>query len=304
MKKIKYLLIILTILFIPKVSASTNTYSRNSVKNYGVNKHWKINESNLDYVLKTPLVDANELIYDFSDILTEEEEQKYYELFKEFKEKYNIDVVFLSYNLPYGIDSTNTDFATDFYDFNDFGIDFESYSGVLLFRNTYESDSYYDMFSFGEAQLYYSSNRMSDILDDLYYNIHNGYYDNALSKWLNELEYYHNKGKIKGYHVDENSYLVKNYNPQIIPILIVDIIITLIFIVIKVKKNKMVYKATNADLYLDNKSFKLLEQSDILVSTHTTSWTESSSSSSGGGGGFSGGGHSGGGFSSGGGRHG
>ena len=88
--------------------------------------------------------------------------------------------------------------------------------------------------------------------------------------------------------------------------MIIDIIITTVFISIKVKKNKMVYKATNADLYLDNKSFKLLEKKDTLVSTHTTSWTESDSSSSGGGhsGGFSGSGHSGGGFSSGGGRHG
>jgi uncharacterized protein len=306
MKKLKYLLIILTILFIPNVSASTNTYDRNDKKNYGVNKHWTIDDKNIDYVLKTPLVDANELIYDFSDILTDEEEQKYYQLFKEYKEKYNIDIVFLSYNLPYSVDSTNTEFATDFYDFNDFGIDFEAYSGVLLFRNTYEQDPYYDMLSFGEAQLYYSSDRMSNILDSLYHEIHNSYYSDALDEWLDELDHYYSKGKIKGYHVNKDSYLVKNFNPQILPILIVDIIITAIFIVVKVKKNKMVYKATNADLYLDNKSFKLLEHSDNLVKTHTTSWTESDSSSSGGGGGggFSGGGHSGGGFSSGGGRHG
>ena len=310
MKKLKCLLLILIILFIPKVSASTNTYSRNSVKNYGVNKHWTIDKSNINYVLETPLVDANELIYDFSDILTEQQEQEYYELFKKFKEKYNIDIVFLSYNLPYHIDSRNEEFATDFYDFNDFGIDFKSYSGVLLFRNTYEQDPYYDMYSFGEAQLYYNSDRMSDILDELYNSIHYGHYSDALTDWLKLLEKYHDQGKIKGYYVDENSYLRKEpdpFNPQILPITIIDIIITAIFIGIKVKKNKMVYKATNADLYLNNSSFKLLDKKDTLVSTHTTSWTESDSSSSGGSGGggsFSSGGHSGGGHSSGGGRHG
>ena len=209
MKKLKYLLIILTILFIPKVSASTNTFDRNEKENYGVNKHWKIDSSNIGYVKKTPLVDANELIYDFSDILTEEEEEKYYYIFSELKKRFNIDIVFVSYNLPYSSDSTNTDFATDFYDFNDFGIDFKSYSGVLLFRNTYEQDPYYDMFSFGEAQLIYSSDRMSDILDNLYYNIHNGNYDKALDDWVRELEYYHKMGKISGYHVDEDSHLIK-----------------------------------------------------------------------------------------------
>lgn len=311
MKKLKYLLLILTLIFIPKVNASTKIFDREEAKNYGVNKHWTIDSSNTEYVLKTPLVDASELIYDFSDILTDEEEEKYYQLFKEIKEKYNMDVVFVSYDLPYSNDKDNEDFAADFYDFNDFGIDFNGYSGVLLFRNTYEQDPYYDMLSFGDAQLYYNSSRMSDILDDLYYNIHNGNYDKALDEWLEELDKYHNQGKIKGYHVNNDSYLtrdtdyiVRDFNPYIGSILIIDIIITTIFITIKVRKNRMVYKATNADLYLDDSSFKLLEKTDRLIGTHTTSWTESTSSSSGGGGSHSSGGHSGGGHSSGGGRHG
>ena len=302
MKKIKYLLLILTILFIPKVNASTNTYDRKDADNYGVNKKWEITDSKLKYILDTPLVDASELIYDFSDILTEEEELKYYELFKQYKEKYNMDIVFISYNLPYTVDKENEDFAADFYDFNDFGIDYEKYDGVVLFRNTYEQDPYFDMYSFGDAQLYYSGNRMSNILDDIYYDIHNGNYANALDEWLSDLDRYHNKGKESGYHIDENGFIKKDFQPFILIITVVSGLITFIFVSIKVKKNKMVYKATNADLYVDNSTFKILERSDHLVSTHTTSWTESDSSS--GGGGHSGGGHSGGGHSSGGGRHG
>ena len=305
MKKTIYLLITLTLLFTTiNVKASTNTYDRTKDNNYGVNKHWTIDSKNIGYVKSTPLVNADELIYDFSDILTEEEEEKYYELFKQYKEKYNMDIVFLSYNLPYTVDSQNEDFAADFYDFNDFGIDFKSYNGVLLFRNTYEADPYYDMYSFGDAQLYYPSNRMSNILDRIYNNMHNGNYSNALDQWLRQLDYYHNKGPISGYYVDENSYLRKKYNPLILPILIIDTIITTIFIVDNVKKNKMIIKATNADNYLNK--FNIIEKTDTLVSSHTTEWTESDSSSGGssGGGYHSSGGHSGGGHSSGGGRHG
>ena len=302
MKKLKYILLILTILFIPNVNASTEVYDRNKADNYGVNKNWKIDDEMIHYIKQTPLVKADELIYDFSDILTEEEEQKYYELFKEYKEKYDMDIVFISCNLEYTNDSVNTDFITDFYDFNDFGIDFEKYSGVVLFRNTYSSNPYFDMLSFGEAQLYYTPDVLSNILDDIYDDIHSGRYADALDLWLSKLDYYHNKGKNSKYYIDENGFLKKNFNPYVIIIGLLSGLITFAFVGFKVKKNKMVYKATNADLYADNKTFKILEKTDHLVSTHTTSWTESSSSSSGGG--FSGGGHSGGGFSSGGGRHG
>ena len=75
MKKILVLLI--SILLIPNtILASTDTLDRNNLDNYGVNKHWDIVDSNLDNVLNTKLVDASEKIYDFSELLTEEEEKE------------------------------------------------------------------------------------------------------------------------------------------------------------------------------------------------------------------------------------
>ncbi len=71
---------------------------------------------------------------------------------------------------------------------------------------------------------------------------------------------------------------------------------------ILVKKNKMVIKATEAENYLDQSSVNITNKQDQFLTTHTTSYTVSSSSGGGGAGSHSG--SSGGGHSSGGGRHG
>ena len=306
MRKIKYILILFfVILTTSKVSASTNTLERTEENNYGVKKNWNMNEKKYDYAKQTPYVDASEKIYDFSDILTDEEEKSLYERIIPLIEKYKMDIVILTYDYSYTNDFQNSEFVSDFYDFNDFGLDFEKYSGVVFFRNTYEVDPYFDMLSFGNAQLKFYDTRMSSILDDVYYDIHAHNYLNGFNLWLDKVEYYAEKEDLGGYHLNKNGFLKKDFNPFIIGNLFISGIITTIFVVVNVKKNKMIRKATQASEYLDRSTFKLLESSDRLINSVTTSYTESDYSSSGGGGGHSSfGGHSGGGFSSGGGRHG
>ena len=306
MRKIKFLLIAFFILLTTTtVNASTKTLDRTEENNYGVKKNWDMNEEKYNYAKKTPYVDASEKIYYFSDILTDEEEKELYDRIVPLIEKYKMDIVILTYNYPYTKDMDNSYFVSDFYDFNDFGLDFTKYSGVVLFRNTYEADPYFDMLSFGNAQLKFYDTRMSNILDDIYYDIKNHNYLQGFNLWLDKVEYYAETEDLSGYHLNKNGFLKRDFNPLIIGNLFLSGIITTIFIVVNVKKNKMVRKATQASEYLDRTTFKLLESSDRLINSHVTSWTETSSSSGGGGGGHSSfGGHSGGGFSSGGGRHG
>ena len=76
-------------------------------------------------------------------------------------------------------------------------------------------------------------------------------------------------------------------------------VITLITMLILVRKNKMVRKAITANEYLDKGSINYTQSMDQFVRSHTTHYTVSSSSGGGSHGGSSGGGHS-----SGGGRHG
>ena len=304
----KKFLIILTCLFInlPLVNASTNTSDRLKENNYGVNKHWNITDKNINNVKNTKLVDASEKVYDFADILTEEEEEEIYNRISSFVKKYDIDMVFVSIDMPYTYDKQNEDYAVDFYDYNDFGIDFSNYSGILLLRNNYENDRYYDMYTFGDAQLYFNQSRYDNILDSIYSNFVSQEYLTGINKFIDKCDNYIKNGKPSYYkysYVDKDGYIHTNYHAPIIPCLMLSGIVTLIIIIILIKKNKMIKKATKAGEYLDKDSVNYSEKTDQFLRSHTSSYTVSSSSSSGGGGHHSSG-SSGGGHSSGGGRHG
>jgi len=288
---------------ITNCSASTKTYDRNELENYGVNKKWQITQNNKQAILNTSAVDASEKIYDFANILTDEEEKILKEKIDEFIEKTKMDMVIVVPSFNYYSDSENEDYAADFYDYNDFGIDYPKYSGVLFLRNDNPTDRYYNIYTFGNAQLYFDYNRLETILDDIYGTISSGQYLQGFSTYIDEMMSYYEDGipsTMKSYQVDDHGYLYKIYRVPWAVVIISSIIITFIIMLILIKKNKMVIKATMASDYFDKKSFKMTNSKDRFISTHTSSYTVSSSS----GGGGSHGGSSGGGHSSGGGRHG
>lgn len=308
MKKNKYLFLfmILFFLFSINVDASTITYTREKDNNYGVNKKWKINDGNINNVMQTPLVDASEKIYDYANILTDEEEEQIYKSIMDFRKKYNTEVIILTVRESYYRDSKNEELASDFYDYNDFGLDFTRYDGILIYRNAYEADPYYDIYTFGDAQLYFDSYRYNQVLDYVYNDLHSGEYYRGFSTFLEYFnDYYENGVVMNNYYVDDMGYLQKKFVPPFIPAIIFSGIVTAIVVLVLVRKNKMIVHATNADIYLDMSSVNYRRRDNIFVNSRTTSYTVSSSSggsSSGGGGSHSG--SSGGGHSSGGGRHG
>lgn len=332
MKK-KIVLILILLLSAINVHAVPTTYNREELDNYGVKKNWKITDSNRSNVLNTPAVDAKEKIYDFSDVMTDEQESELKSKIDEFTSKYNMDLVIVTYNLEYPSvfssycysdakadneeDKFNETFASDFYDYNDFGMDFENNSGIVLFRNTaidpcYNA-MYYDMYTFGNAQLYFNRYRYDQILDSIFDNLKGGNYTEGFNKFINLTSNYLDQGRpseLEGYTVDEKGYLQappRVYKAPISSCLILGLLIAGIVVGIMIAKNKMVKKATEASEYLNKGSVKITNRKDVFVRSHTSSYTTSSSSggSSGGGGGFSShSGSSGGGHSSGGGRHG
>lgn len=317
MKKFKlFLILFITFIFPINALASTETYDRETLDNYGVNKKWEITDKNKQNVLKSKKVDASEKIYDFADILTDEEEKELYDKMKQFIEKYNTDLVILTDVLPYTYDKQNEDYAADFYDYNDFGIDFEKYNGILLFRNDYEKDRYYDIYLFGEAQLYFNQYRKDELLDGIYYNLKNKYYLEGFNQFINYCDKYYHYGipnDLKNYNVDDNGYLHYEKPPYDISlyigfIIFTDFIIVLISMLILVKKNKMVKAKLNTMQFMNSSSLNFTSKSDTFVRSFVTSHTrdtESSHRSSSGGGHYhSSHGSSGGGHSSGGGRHG
>ena len=326
MKKTKYFILIFILMLIGSltVHAEIKELERNAENNYGVNKKWTIDERNINNVKETPYVDSSEKIYDFANILDDKEKSDLKQQIAEFQNKTNMEFIILTINEPYNYDSRNEEIASDFYDYNDFGLDIPKYSGVVFLRNAYANDPYYDIYTFGEAQLYFSYERLQDVLDDIYYDIKNKNYYAGMSNIIDSFLDYYDDGiedKYKDKYVDENGYVrnkdgslyfpnqkvktLSDYIVHFIVAFVIAFVITEMIIKSIVNRNIMVHKATLASEYLNKDSIKFTARHDKLVNSITTHYTiPSSSSSSGGGGSYSHSGSSGGGHSSGGGRHG
>ena len=291
MKKILFT-ILSCFLFIGICNAEITTYDRNILDNYGVNKKWVIDEYNKFEVLNTRCVDAKQKIYDFSDILTEEEEKHFKELSLEFYKETGFELVILTdsfYNLN---DDDNGDYAQNFYDYNDFGLDNKYYSGIIILRNTYPGYPRYGVYAFGEAQFYYydePGTRLSNALDFIYDDMVSGNYKHAFDTLIEDLtDMYHDgmEDGMEDYILDSNYMLVytPSFAPPFIGAGVVALIVTLIFIGVNKKKHKLIVKERFAHEYLDRSSISFTRRSDILYDSRTTSYTISSSS-----GGYSGG---------------
>lgn len=312
MKKILFT-ILSCFLFIGICNAEITTYDRNMLENYGVNKKWVIDEYNKFEILNTRCVDAKQKIYDFSNILTEEEEKHFKELSLEFYETTGFELVILTDSFYNVDDDDNGNYAQDFYDYNDFGLDDKYYSGIVILRNTYPGLPWYGVYAFGEAQYYYydePGSRLANSLDYIYDDMVDGNYRYAFDTLINDLTNMYRQGIEDGmedYTLDSYGVLVykPSFTAPIIGAAVIALIVTLIFIGINKKKHKLIMKERFAHEYLDRRSINFSKKSDILYDSRTTSYTVSSSSSgssfSGGGGSFSssigssGGGRSGGG---------
>ena len=296
MKKIFYIILTITLLFTLNVKASTKTYERTEENDYGVKKETDYHDK-LDHILNTKYVDASEKIYDFSDILTDDEERELKILIDNFYQKTKMDLVIVTDNLPYSRDEQNVEYAEDFYDYNDFGLDTKHYDGIVLFRNTYPADPYYDMTLTGEAQFYYHT-RIDDILDTIYSEIKSQQYFNGFKHFINLLDNYYEVGipsEMEGYTLDDKGHLVeppkapKEYKVPTIWMIISAVLGTTIFTSVNVKKNKMVTHAYEANDFLDKSTINYTKSTDDLTNTFVTHNIISSGSSGGGssGGGFS-----------------
>ena len=194
MKKL-YLIFLSICLFSFTSIVNADTCVRDATNNYGVNKKWNMTSNRIKHANSTPCVDASEKIYDFSNLLSDEEKKSLKQKMQEFELLTNMDIVFVSTDFYYSSDSKNEDYAADFYDYNDFGLKYDHYSGVLLLRNTYSENPYFNIYTFGSAQLYFSYNRLENILDRIYPYFKNDVsYYNGINIFIDDLADYYNSG--------------------------------------------------------------------------------------------------------------
>lgn len=259
MKKIFVLLISLFLLVLP-VYASTNTYSRTTT-DLKVPKKIKYKSSMEHNVLLTPSVNANEKIYDFAELLTEEEEKQLYDKVKEFIANTNLDLAIVTINT--NVKDSTQEYADDFYDYNDFSIDGLAFVIDMQNRIFYISTA-------GKAMLYYDDYRIEYILSALDQEMYNHEYFNACNTLISQLtEYYNN-----GFSDNADKYVV--IGTQIYrktPYLLLSIIAVVsatIGTLILALRNKKIKLATNSNDYFDNKVFEITKDTKEFISSNTS----------------------------------
>ena len=296
----KIILSVLLFVISPFIVNAQVDYVTRTRDNLYVNKpEIEVTENNIYNILRTPYVKSSEKVYDFADVLTEDEEDDLYLKIMEFKTEYNMDMVIVTIDKEYS-DSEIEAFADDFFDYNDFGeyTSGNSYDGILAIRNVNNYNRYYYISTSGMAQLYYAGSRVDDILDDMYDNMHYDNYYEGFVDFINSASYIRSLGlpkKYEGCYVDNFGNLYDEdgnkinfargkYVVPVGPGLLVALIVSIIVIVILIGKNKMVRKAIKAAEYLNKDSIEITNREDRFISSHTSQYTVSSSSSSGGGG--------------------
>lgn len=265
----KLLLVLITFFAFINVNARVEVFER-SETNLRVNKDIKITEYNKISIMTTPSVDSNLKVYDFANILND---TNYYQTINTFIKTYNMDMAILTID---DNDKSNTrDYGMDFYDYNDFGIDYKNYSGILLVIDLDKSvnggQRNVEIITTGEAILLFDNERINNIIDVMIYNLKQENYVDAVHDFLNKTSYYASMGipnSNKNFYIDENG----NYKQKfIIPYgysLAFAIISSLIIVSVVVSKNKMIKQVNHAREYLKNTNF--IKREDRFINSHTT----------------------------------
>ena len=206
----------------------------------------------------TPKVDNTLKVYDFAELLSEEEESKLHDLAFNYIEKYNMDMVFVIINEnPYGVSDNYTRlYSQDFYDYNDFGIG-ETKDGIIFLIDM--ANRYPYISTTGEAILMYDDVRIDNMHNDAYSYLKSGDYYKAFETYGNSASDYASVGVPKSnkyYCIDpDGEYYKCKEEPKSVNWIVTILGSTLgslIIVFIHLKKYKGVKLSTNANSYMKN----------------------------------------------------
>ena len=275
MKKFKYLLLLFIAIFSFNINcfAKVKTYTR-SENDYLVPSDVKVVDSNKKDILNTPSVSGKEKIYDFAELLSEEEKKNLYNKILKFYEKSNIEVVIiLTDNMNnYGI----ANYAYNFYDYNDFDED-----GVVFVISTVNKEPEIFMGTCGDkgdvnakALNIYTDERVNDTLAYIYKNVKGKEYYNALNDFIKIVDGFYDIDENGGgtYKVDKKGNLIKSI-PWIDIIILaaaLTFVIVSIFIILIKNKNKKSINTINIGDKVDSSTLLVKCDNDVLVSIDDT----------------------------------
>lgn len=244
------------------------------------------------YKCLVPKVDKKIKVYDYAELLSEEDEKKLHSIANDYINKYNMDIalVTISEN-PYGVsDYYSQVYAQDFYHYNGFGKG-NTKDGMIILIDM--SNRYIYFTTKGNAMLIYDDERRERVLDVAYDYIKDGNYFEVFKKSIEKISEYAEDGvpnSNKYYCIDEEGeyYKCKETPKQIdwgISLLI-GVVGSLVPAFVHTRKYRGIKLATNANTYLKNADINV--STDQFLTTFTSRVRRSHDS------GGSGGGHSGG----------
>ncbi len=261
----------MTLCGIENVNASTNTRQR-SESNYLISDNITVTDENKENILNTPSVIAEEKVYDFADLFTDEEEQQLYQKITDYINKYNMDLAVVTINT--NNKKSPREYADDFYDYNDFGIN-NTKDGILFLIDMDNRQIY--MSTTGYAIKMYNDNRIDSSLDKVYQYMSDNNYYQGVASYIDVISEYAESGLPS----DEDNQMTTGemllYSSGI------SLIITFIIMYVLINKNKLARKATTAKQYLDKNDMIINNMGDMLIHTHTDRTKIEHDSSSGGG---------------------
>lgn len=266
-RKLIYILILIAI-FMCTVSVSFAATASAKYNSY----------SNSYTTTSVPKVDSSEKVYDYAGLFTYSEEEELFEKIEEFIDTYNIDMAIVT--IDENPKSSAKAYAESFFTINNMGIG-NNEDGILFLIDMDTREMW--IATHGSAKDIYDS-YIDPILDDCYEYISDDEYYECAMAFINSSTSSYKKNERKGWIVGFAITIG------------ISLIAPTIFCLTKKAKHKAVRLATNANLYMENSTFKITKSDDIFSHSHTSRISKSSSSSSGGrgggGGGFGGGGRS------------
>lgn len=235
-----------------------------------------------------------ERVYDYADVLTDEEEDNLRNYIAQVESKIHHDVVLVTINESvldmfgyenndYYWDKAITAYADDFYDYNYYGYDEAMGDGVILVDNWYEGEKGTKFSTAGNAYIKYTDYMVDDVLD-------------AVCDWVEYDPYQAYMAYVEtvSRHLSPRNSTGLDISISPMAILIVAAIPAIIFIIMHMKTSEG-KKTTSTSTYVDETAVvpRFIVNRDDFITKSVTSVRINTDSGSGGGG-RSGGGRSGG----------
>ena len=223
--------------------------------------------------------ETEERVFDYADVLSDEEEGKLRELIEQTQEEVGCDIALVTLNEYIGSgESAVMNFADDFYEANKFGYDKAYGDGAVLVDNWYSGETYMWFSTSGRVENRYSDYDIDNLLDEVCDVVNTDPYK-AYTRYIEHV----------GYTMSNHG--MTSFRLSFGAIMIISFCTALFYVLYHLAAHKAA-KTTVATTYVVGGRPDFKEQRDIFVTKMVTKRRIESSSSGGGGHHMSSGGHS------------